>query len=54
MITAELLQVDYAVVGQGEITDVELIHTLINHGDVSYVKETVYRTRGRKRQANAV
>lgn len=41
---AELLQVDYAVVGQGEITDVELIQTLIDHGDVSTVKGVVYRT----------
>lgn len=41
---AELLQVDYAVVGQGEITDVELIQTLIDHGDVSSVKGIVYRT----------
>ena len=41
---AELLQVDYAVAGQGEITDVELIRTLIDHGDVSHVKGIVYRT----------
>lgn len=41
---AELLEVDYAVVGQGEITDVELIQTLIDHGDVSNVKGIVYRT----------
>ena len=41
---AELLEVDYAVVGQGEITDVELIQTLINHGDVSSVKGIVYKT----------
>ena len=41
---AELLQVDYAVVGQGEITDVELIQTLIDQGDVHDVKGIVYRT----------
>lgn len=41
---SELLQVDYAVVGQGEITDVELIQTLTNHDDISRVKGIVYRT----------
>lgn len=40
---AELLQVDYAVVGQGEITDVELVQTLIDGGDVSTVKGIVYK-----------
>lgn len=42
--SAELLQVDYAVVGQGEITDVELVQTLIDHGDAANVKGVVYRT----------
>lgn len=41
---AELLEVDYAVVGQGEITDVELIQTLIEQGDIHDVKGIVYRT----------
>lgn len=41
---AELLQVDYAVVGQGEITDVELIQTLMNRGDVQNVNGIVYKT----------
>lgn len=44
VLCAELLQVDYAVVGQGEITDVDLIQTLMNHGDVCNVKGIVYRT----------
>lgn len=35
---------DYAVVGQGEITDVELIQALIDGGDVTKVKGIVYRT----------
>lgn len=42
---AKLLQVDYAVVGQGEITDVELVQTLIGHGDVAKVNGIVYRTK---------
>ena len=36
---------DYAVIGEGEITDVELIQTLMAHQDVSKVKGIVYKTK---------
>ncbi len=45
---AELLQVDYAVVGQGEITDVELIQTLMDGGNISDVKGIVFKTKSGK------
>lgn len=41
---AELTDIDYAVVGEGEITDVELLQTLMDGGDVSRVKGIVYKT----------
>lgn len=41
---AELVNIDYGVIGEGEITDVELIQTLIDGGDVSKVKGIVYKT----------
>lgn len=44
MIASELIGVDYAVIGEGEITDVELLQTLMAHGDVSKVKGIVYKT----------
>ena len=39
--SSELVGVDYAVIGEGEITDVELIQTLMAHQDVSKVKGIV-------------
>lgn len=44
LISAELLEVDYAVIGEGEITDVELIQTLMANQNVSNVKGIVYKT----------
>lgn len=44
LIASELIGVDYAVVGEGEITDVELLQTLMAHEDVSKVKGIVYKT----------
>lgn len=41
---SELIGVDYAVIGEGEITDVELLQTLMAHEDVSRVKGIVYKT----------
>ncbi len=41
---AEAANIDYGVIGEGEITDVELIQTLIEQGDVSKVKGIVYKT----------
>ena len=41
---SELIGVDYAVIGEGEITDVELLQTLKAHEDVSRVKGIVYKT----------
>lgn len=43
IIFSEMTGVDYAVVGEGEITNCELAGTLENHGDVSKVKGIVYR-----------
>lgn len=43
---AELTEVDYAVLGEGEITDVELVQTLIAGGDVSKVKGILYKEDG--------
>jgi len=40
---AKLLGVDYAVIGEGEITDVELVQALIDNKDVSKIKGIVYR-----------
>ena len=50
IVFSELVNVDYAVVGEGEITDVELIQTLINKGDVSKVKGIVYKSEEGYRQ----
>lgn len=44
--TAKLTDVDYAVIGEGEITDVELVQTLISKGDVSKVKGILYKENG--------
>lgn len=44
--------VDYAVIGEGEITDVELLQTLMTHGDVSKVKGIVYKTPEGYKQTN--
>lgn len=44
--TAELTGVDYAVIGEGEITDVELVQTLIAGGDVSKVNGILYKENG--------
>ena len=43
--SSELVGVDYTVIGEGEITDVELIQTLMAHQDVSKVKGIVYKTK---------
>ena len=39
-----MTEVDYAVIGEGEITNCELAKTLENGGDVSAVKGIVYKT----------
>lgn len=44
--TAELTGVDYAVIGEGEITDVELVQTLISGGDVSKINGILYQENG--------
>lgn len=41
---AEVANIDYGVIGEGEITDVELIATLMEGKDVSKVKGIVYKT----------
>lgn len=46
LIASELIGVDYAVIGEGEITDVELLQTLEQKGDVSQVKGIVYKMQG--------
>lgn len=46
LVASELIGVDYAVIGEGEITDVELLQTLENKGDVSHVKGIVYKMQG--------
>lgn len=44
LIAAESTGADFAVIGEGEITDVELLQVLINHQDVSKVRGIVYKT----------
>lgn len=46
LVASELIGVDYAVIGEGEITDVELLQTLENKGDVSHVEGIVYKMQG--------
>ncbi len=43
---------DYGVIGEGEITDAELIQTLANNGDVNAVDGVIYRKDGRWIQTN--
>lgn len=45
LVASELIGVDYAVIGEGEITDVELLQTLMVNGDVNKVKGIVYKTK---------
>lgn len=40
---SELLEVDYAVIGEGEVTNCELAHALEENKDVSSIKGIVYR-----------
>ena len=44
LVFAEASGVDYGIIGEGEISDVELVQTLVNGGDVSKVKGIVYKT----------
>lgn len=44
IIASEVLDVDFAVIGEGEITDVELLLALKDNKDVSNVKGIVYKT----------
>lgn len=53
ILAAELIGVDYAVIGEGEITEVELLQTLMTNRDVSHVKGIVYQTPDGYRQTEA-
>lgn len=48
--TAEVTEVDYAVIGEGEITDVELVKALISGDDVRKVKGILYKEDGEYKQ----
>lgn len=51
LVAAESTGVDFAVIGEGEITDVELLRALNAHQNVSNVKGIVYKTREGYRQS---
>lgn len=44
IVFSELTDIDFAVIGEGDITNVELVQTLISGGDVSQVKGIVYQS----------
>lgn len=44
IVASEVIGVDYAVIGEGESTDVELIQILNDHWDISKMNGIVYKT----------
>lgn len=51
LVVAESIGVDFAVIGEGDITNVELLQGLMAHQDVSNLKGIVYKTKDGYRQS---